>query len=194
MSHHLFTFSLNHFYLLVEYPACVCFKQSFNGQIEKNLKMKKIRLAASSDLHIQEKSRDLLKPAFKDLNEKADIFAITGDFTASGKLKEIQVLLHELRPIKIPIVAVLGNHEYHNQRQEKSKQILHDEGIHILDGNCVTFEINSLSIGFSGSKGFLSGYDKRAIPDFGEQSLKLIVDELLNEKEKMMSGMKNHKT
>jgi len=156
--------------------------------------MKKIRLAAAGDLHIHEKSEDLFKPAFRNLHEQADIFALAGDLTASGALKEVRVLLHELKPVKIPIVAVLGNHEFHNRKQEKIRQILLEEGIHLLDGGCVQFEIKGLSVGFSGAKGFLAGFDKRAIPDFGEQSLRVLVDELFHEMHKMRNGLRNLQT
>ncbi len=156
--------------------------------------MKKIRLAASGDLHIQDKSEDLFKPAFRNINSQADFFALTGDITASGKLNEVQVLIHELRPIKIPIVTVLGNHEFHNQKQQRVKEMLSEQGIHVLDGNCVEFNVDGQTIGFCGSKGFLSGYDKRAIPDFGEQSLRLVVDELNHEVHKMREGLKSLST
>lgn len=156
--------------------------------------MQKIKLAASADLHVHEKSEDLFKPAFRNLNNQADILAIAGDLTASGDLKEIKVLLHELRPVKIPIVVVLGNHEFHNRKQEEIKNILRQEGIHVLDGDSVQFEINGLTVGFSGAKGFLAGYDKRAIPNFGEQSLRLLVDELFHEANKMRQGLKNLKS
>ncbi len=156
--------------------------------------MKKIRIAATGDLHVHEKSTDLYKPVFKDLHKQADILTIAGDFTASGQLKEVKVLLHELKPVKIPIVVVLGNHEFHNRKQEEIKEILLDNGIHVLDGGCIQFDINGTTVGISGSKGFLAGYDKRAIPDFGEQSLRVLVDELLNEVHKMREGLKNLKT
>lgn len=156
--------------------------------------MEKLRIAASGDLHIHEKSEDLFKPAFRNIHEEADILALAGDLTASGRLTEVRVLLHELRVVKIPIVAVLGNHEFHNRKQDQIKQILLDEGIHILDGNCVQFEIDGTTLGFSGSKGFLAGYDKRSIPDFGEQSLRVLVDELFHEMEKMRQGLKGLST
>jgi Icc-related predicted phosphoesterase len=156
--------------------------------------MKKVRLAASGDLHIHETSEDLFKPAFKDLHNQADILALAGDLTASGQLKEVRTLLHELRSVKIPIVAVLGNHEFHNRKQDKIKKILLEEGIHVLDGGYVQFELNGLTIGFSGAKGFLAGFDKRAIPDFGEESLRLLVDELFHEMNKMRDGLKQLKT
>lgn len=156
--------------------------------------MKKIKIAASADLHVHEQSEDIYKPVFKDIHQKADVLALAGDLTASGRLKEVRVLLHELRPVKIPIVAVLGNHEYHNRKQDKIKEILLGEGIHILDGDCVQFEVDGLTAGFSGSKGFLAGFDKRAIPDFGEQSLRVLVDELFHEMNKMRQGLKNLNT
>lgn len=152
--------------------------------------MKKIRLAATGDLHVHEKSEDLFKPAFRDLNEQADIFVLAGDLTATGKISQIEVLISELSPVQIPIVAVLGNHEFHNHKQIQIRQLLMKQGIHVLDGNCVRFEVNGLSIGFSGAKGFLAGFGKQAIPDFGEQSLKLLVDELYHEMHKMQRGLK----
>lgn len=152
--------------------------------------MKKIRLAATGDLHIHEKSEDLFKPAFRDLNDQADILALAGDLTATGTIDQVEVLVNELSPVQIPIVAVLGNHEFHSHKQLQIKQILLNQGIHVLDGNCVTFEVAGTSIGFSGAKGFLAGYGKQAIPDFGEQSLKLLVDELYLEMHKMKRGLK----
>lgn len=150
-----------------------------------------IRIAAVGDLHIHKTSRDIIKPSFRSLNSKADILVLTGDLTSKGRISEAKILIEELSEVKIPIVAVLGNHDYHNKKNVQISELLLQNEIHILDGGCVTFKINNKTIGFTGTKGFCGGYGNRSIPDFGEQSLRLLVDEIDYEASKIERGLLN---
>jgi Icc-related predicted phosphoesterase len=150
-----------------------------------------IKIAAVGDLHTHETSYDFLKPGFRNIGKKADVLILAGDLTSKGRIKEARILVEELSEVKIPIVAVLGNHDFHNNNNNQISEVLLQNGIHILDGGCITLKINDKTVGFTGTKGFCGGYGHYSIPDFGEQSLRLLVEEIEHEALKIKHGLMN---
>src|SRR5438270_549622 len=72
-----------------------------------------IRVAAVGDLHVARTARGELEPLFRQISESADVLALCGDLTNHGLAEEAQVLAKDLAAAaKLPIVAVLGNHDY----------------------------------------------------------------------------------
>ncbi|HEX8949426.1 MAG TPA: metallophosphoesterase family protein, partial [Dissulfurispiraceae bacterium] len=70
-----------------------------------------VRLAAMADVHYTKKSQGALYQVFTRVSENADIFLLCGDITNSGQPEEAHVLGKDLKAaVRIPIVAVLGNH------------------------------------------------------------------------------------
>lgn len=148
-----------------------------------------IKIAAVGDLHTHKNSKDFLKPGFRNINQTADVLILAGDLTSKGRIAEINVLVEELSEVKIPVIAVLGNHDYHNKNHIQIFKILLENNIHVLDGGCISIKVNNKTIGFTGTKGFCGGYGKRSIPDFGEHSLRLLVDEIGHEADKIDRGL-----
>lgn len=58
----------------------------------------------------------------------------------------------ELAGLEVPVIAVLGNHDYHSDRQAEIANILEAEGIRVLEGEATTLEINGSSLGVAGSR------------------------------------------
>src|SRR5207244_7959495 len=77
----------------------------------------------------------------------------------------------------IPIVAVLGNHDYEKGRHELIRQILLKAGVHILDGEAIVVA----GVGFAGVKGFGGGFDNQMLSMFGEGAMKAFVQEAVDE-------------
>lgn len=134
-----------------------------------------IRLAAIADIHCLETSCGRLAPAWRELNESADIFLLGGDLTTMGTAAEVRVLAAELAVLTIPLVAVLGNHDYHAGEDRDVVKILEDAGVKVLEGTACTFELRGETLGIAGTKGFGGGFAGACGTDFGEPEMKLYV-------------------
>lgn len=138
---------------------------------------KKIKIAAMSDLHIEEDYSLSFKKIFEEISEKADILILCGDLTRSGLVKEAEILAEDLRSCRIPIVGVLGNHDYTNDKENEIRKILSGTGMFILGKEPFVYK----DFGFAGVKGFCGGFDKHLTAPFGEKILKEFVMEAVNE-------------
>jgi Icc-related predicted phosphoesterase len=137
----------------------------------------KTRIAAVGDIHVQETDKNKLTDLFKEISNQADVLLICGDLTNTGDEAEAQVLKDELRACTIPVLAVLGNHDYEKGRQKTIRQLLQSEQVHILDGEAIAIG----NLGFAGVKGFGGGFDKHMLSMFGESAMKAFVQEAVNE-------------
>lgn len=153
-----------------------------------------VRIAAVGDVHAQAGAVQMLRAGFANINNKADVLAIAGDLTAHGIAEEAEELVYILKDVKVPKIAVLGNHDYHNHQQEDIKRILIEGGITALDGETLTLEIDGYKVGFVGTKGFGGGFGMRALPDFGEKIFRIMYREGLNEAERIRKGLESLKT
>ncbi|HEX5971886.1 MAG TPA: metallophosphoesterase [Gemmatimonadaceae bacterium] len=145
-----------------------------------------IRIAAMSDVHYSRTSQGLLQSVFSQVAERADVLVIAGDLTDYGLADEARVLARDLTSlVKIPIVAVLGNHDYESGEEDLVRGILSDAGVHMLDGDSVELH----GVGFAGVKGFAGGFGRGALGPWGEQAIKLFVQEALNEALKLESAL-----
>lgn len=131
-----------------------------------------IRIAAVGDLHYDRKSRNRLTSYLSDLGETADLLLLAGDLTQVGHPEEMSALVHDLKICPIPIIAVLGNHDYHLDRVAEITDILEEEGIIVLEQNAITLTIHGHKIGIAGAKGFGGGFVGACGSDFGEQAMK----------------------
>lgn len=148
--------------------------------------MEKVRLAAVGDIHYGRSSGVGLQPLLAQLAEAADVLLLCGDLTDHGHPEEAQLFARELAAaVRIPVVAVLGNHDYESQQQAEVAKILTDVGVRVLDGE--TCEIKG--VGFAGVKGFAGGFGERILKPWGEQTIKLLVREAVDEALKLESAL-----
>jgi Icc-related predicted phosphoesterase len=137
-----------------------------------------VRVAAIGDVHCTKTAQGALQPLFQQINERADILLLCGDLTDYGLPEEAQVLAKELTSsLKIPVVAVLGNHDFESGEVQEVQDILGDASVRVLDGD--SCEIHG--IGFAGTKGFAGGFGERALEPWGEESIKRFVHEAIDE-------------
>ena len=136
-----------------------------------------VRLAAVSDIHFGRTPMGVLHTLFAQIVEAADVLLLCGDLTDTGNPEEGRGLAHELAAVRIPMVGVLGNHDYECDRLDELKQALHEGGIRILDGDADEI----LGIGFAGVKGFAGGFGRGALGPWGEPAIKAFVQEALSE-------------
>ena len=146
-----------------------------------------IRVAAIGDLHYSRTATPgTLQPLFAQISEEADILVLCGDLTDYGLAEEARALVKEIAGvIRIPAVAVLGNHDCESNQQEEIRSILKDAGVVTLDGD--TTEI--LGIGFAGVKGFAGGFGRRALGPWGEDIIKKFVHEAVDEALKLETAL-----
>ena len=145
-----------------------------------------VRLAAVADIHYSRTSQGTLQPLFTQITEAADVLALCGDLTDYGLAEEARALAKELTStVKIPILAVLGNHDCESGQEDDLKQIFTDAGITVLDGDAR--EVNG--VGFAGIKGFAGGFGRGALGPWGETAIKQFVHEAINEALKLETAL-----
>lgn len=149
-----------------------------------------IKLAAIGDLHVTENSEKRYREVFEEISEEADVLALCGDLTNFGKTAEAELLAEDLRHCTIPIVGVLGNHDFECGQPEKVKEILHQANVTILDEQATVVE----GVGFAGVKGFIGGFGRGELGAFGEDAVKVFVDESINEARKLENALRSLRT
>ncbi|WP_405741769.1 metallophosphoesterase [Streptomyces sp. NBC_00028] len=134
-----------------------------------------IRVAAVGDIHMGADSQGLLRPAFDTLPDCADLLLLAGDLTRHGTPEEAGVVAREVRGLAVPVVAVLGNHDHHDEQPEKVTEILQDADVTVLEGQATVFDCAGTRVGVAGTKGFGGGFVGRSAGEFGEPLMKEFV-------------------
>lgn len=150
----------------------------------------KLRVAAIGDLHVQESDKAPYRELFSEISSAADVLVLCGDLTNFGRTSEAEILANDIRSCTIPVVGVLGNHDYECGQPEKVCEILSEAGMKILDEQAVEIE----DVGFAGVKGFMGGYGRGELAPFGEPIAKAFVDEAMNEARKLENQLRTLRT
>jgi len=149
-----------------------------------------VRVAAVGDLHCTKGSQGTFHPLFARVAESADVLLLAGDLTDYGQPDEARVLARELAGVRVPVVAVLGNHDFESGKGEEVAQIVRDAGATMLDGDAC--EIHG--IGIAGVKGFGGGFGPRALGPWGETIIKQFVREAVDEALKLEAALARLRT
>lgn len=144
-----------------------------------------LKVAAVGDLHVREDGASY-RSLFADVSQVADVLVLAGDLTDTGQPRQAEILAEDLRACSIPVVAVLGNHDYESGLVHEVSDVLRRAGVHLLDGQ--TTEING--VGFVGVKGFVGGFGRRMLGSFGEPAIKAMVAESVNEAMRLENAMR----
>jgi Icc-related predicted phosphoesterase len=153
-------------------------------------KSSKVRIAAVGDIHCTKTSQGQFQTLFAQASEMADVLLLCGDLTDYGLAEEAHILAKELTALKIPGLAVLGNHDYEGGQQDEIRDILCDAGLLILDGDA--HEV--AGIGFAGVKGFCGGFGRGTLAPWGESVIKQFVQEGINEALKLENAVARLRT
>jgi len=150
-----------------------------------------IRIAALGDLHCTDAARGVYQPLFQRIAESADVMVLCGDLTDYGHAAEAKVLASELSAVdRVPTIAVLGNHDVESGQQDEVRRILEHAGVLFLDGDAKEIK----GIGFAGAKGFAGGFGRGTLGSFGERTVKLFVQEAIDEALKLESALARLRT
>src|SRR5919112_1618276 len=146
-----------------------------------------LKVAAMGDLHVREDNAESYRDLFGEISREADVLVLAGDLTDLGKPKEAELLAQDLKACSIPVVGVLGNHDYECGAAEEVAQILREAGMKVLDGQSVEID----GVGFVGVKGFAGGFGRRMLGFFGEPAMKQFVNETMAETLRLENAMRH---
>ena len=152
--------------------------------------MPTVRIAAMSDVHVSKTSHGTLAPILAQVADRADVLVLCGDLTDYGTAEEARVLVKELGTLRLPTVAVLGNHDYESGTPEVVTDALRDVGVTVLDGDSHVVH----GIGFAGVKGFCGGFGRGTLGSWGEPMVKAFVKEALDETLKLATALARLRT
>src|SRR5947208_2782656 len=89
----------------------------------------KLRVAAIGDLHVQEDNVAPYRELLTEISGVADVLVLCGDLTNFGKTTEAEILAEDIKSSSIPVLGVLGNHDFECGQPEEVARILHDAGM-----------------------------------------------------------------
>lgn len=148
-----------------------------------------IRVAAAADLHFGEEGRESYFRLYADVHEHADLLLLAGDLTNSGTGEEARGLVEALRAVRVPMFAVLGNHDFHGEQSERLFEILRAGGINMLDGEHYEIRVRQHRVGIVGTAGFCGGFGDWVLAPLGEPEIKTWVRRAQREAEKIDLGL-----
>jgi Icc-related predicted phosphoesterase len=130
-------------------------------------------VAAVGDIHLDRDLAGHLRPALDEAATQANLLLVAGDLTRHGTIDEAEVGADELAGLPIPVVCVLGNHDYHSDQQDAIRRLLERDGVVVLEGETFTTDVGGVTVGVAGAKGFGVGFAGRCASDFGEPEMKV---------------------
>lgn len=137
-----------------------------------------MRIAATADVHYGKHSKGKLQELFAHASREADVLLICGDLTDYGLPEEAELLAADLRAhLRIPALAVLGNHDYESGHPEAVCRVMEDAGVHMLNGEGTTID----GVGFAGVCGFGGGFGAGMLNAWGEPLIKSFVQEAIDQ-------------
>lgn len=148
-----------------------------------------IRIAAVADLHFGRESAGTYRPHLEGIEERADVLLVAGDLTRVGDPAEAAILADELRDLPVPIVAVLGNHDFHMGRADDVVKELGAAGVRVLEGDRFVLEDESQRLAVVGVKGFGGGFAGACGSEFGEPEMKAFVAHTRATADRLAAGL-----
>ena len=149
-----------------------------------------IRIAAAGDIHVTDANRDAVAAAFADVDADADLILLAGDLTTHGEPEQGKLLADAIAGVETPVLAVLGNHDWHVDRTAELVPVLEDAGIEVLDRSHVIKLVGDVEVGVVGVKGHVGGFPGCHLPDFGEPDLRTVYAHATEEVNALDEGLR----
>ncbi len=150
-----------------------------------------IRVAATGDLHYGLASQPELIMQLSLVSEQADLLLIAGDLTQTGRVEEVKYLIEDLKMVTIPVVVVLGNHDYESGEQDQITTELQVAGVTVLEGTSIRLSIGKITVGVAGIKGFGHGFIGGGAHEFGEPEMRAFVQHARQQGERLSMCLKD---
>lgn len=155
----------------------------------RELGAKTIRVAAAADIHCSEENAEKTARAFADIDAGAELIILAGDLTTHGEPQQASVLADACGGLETPVIAVLGNHDWHVDRRDELVAVLTAAGIKVLDRGSCSLSVGDLEVGVVGIKGFVGGFPGSYLSDFGEPLLRAVYAETSAEVAALDAGL-----
>lgn len=149
-----------------------------------------MKIAAIADLHFSPQVHDKVRDNLNRVRDEADVLVLAGDLTNFGRVDEMESLMNVLVRLRIPTIAVLGNHDYESGHADELMKLMTSEGVKILDGTAYERD----GVGFAGTKGFPGGFGRGALTAFGEPEVKAFVQGAIDEALKLERALSQLRT
>jgi Icc-related predicted phosphoesterase len=149
-----------------------------------------IRVATAGDIHCSEANRQETARAFAAVDGSVDLILLAGDLTTHGEPDEAKVLADACRGMATPVIAILGNHDWHVNRVPELTRVLEDGGIEVLDRSHTICRPQGVEVGIVGVKGHVGGFPGCYLPDFGEPDLRAVYANATREVQALEAGLK----
>jgi len=134
-----------------------------------------VRVAAVGDVHLDRDVVGRYRPALEHLGGRADVLLLAGDLTRHGTADEARCVAEEFGGLDVPVIAVLGNHDYHSDQVDKVTDVLEEGGITVLECTGTVLDVGGVRLGVAGAKGFGGGFAGRCGSEFGEPEMKAFI-------------------
>jgi Icc-related predicted phosphoesterase len=144
-----------------------------------------MRIAATADLHFTPQKYNALRDQMNHVRDEADVLVVAGDLTNFGQPEEMEPLVNALVRLRVPVIVVLGNHDYETGKEVELTRMMTAEGIKVLDGSAYERD----GVGFAGTKGFVGGFGRGMLTAFGEPEIKTFVRAGIDEAVKLERAM-----
>src|SRR3954453_9482722 len=132
-----------------------------------------------------------MQDLFIAASHDADVLLICGDLTDYGLAEEAEQLVADLSAhVRIPVLAVLGNHDFESGHPEAVSKVMEDAGVTMLDGEAAEIE----GVGFAGVCGFGGGFGRRMLNAWGEPLIKQFVQEAIDHAVRLEQALTKLKT
>jgi Icc-related predicted phosphoesterase len=161
------------------------------GAPEPDAARRSIRIATAGDIHCgRQSSCEHLRAAVEDVAERVELFLLAGDLTTHGEPEQAAIVVDAFRDVGVPVLTVLGNHDWHANRRDAFVAVLEEGGIEVVDPGHRILEIGGVEVGVAGAKGFVGGFPGSHIPDFGEPLLREVYAESMREAAAIDAGLR----
>jgi Icc-related predicted phosphoesterase len=150
-----------------------------------------LRIAAAADQHYtRDADRERVAATFADVAARADLILLPGDLTMRGEPREGDVVADACRGLEVPVLAVLGNHDWHAGRRDELVAVLRDGDIDVIDRDHRVLDLGGRAVGVAGVKGFVGGFGQSHMADLGEPLLRRVYAEAGEEVAALDAGLR----
>jgi Icc-related predicted phosphoesterase len=162
-----------------------------NGRPTGEVDECRIRIAAAGDVHFGgPQDAERARAAFAGLAGRVDLVLLAGDLTTHGVPEQAAILGEAAAGLDVPVLTVLGNHDWHSNRRDEVVAALAESGVTVLDRSHEVLEIRGAQVGVVGTKGFVGGFAGSHIPDFGEPLLRQVYANSMEEVAALDAGLR----
>lgn len=149
-----------------------------------------VRVAAVGDVHVDEDVVGRYRPALEQLGDCADVLLLAGDLTRHGTVAEAACVAREFGGLAVPVIAVLGNHDYHCDQVPGVTSTLREAGITVLECETAVLDVGGLRLAVVGAKGFGGGFAGRHASKFGEPEMKAFIQTTCDVADRLGEGLR----